>query len=123
MRDEASVRATQLLERCLSAHQLAEFRQFRYFRATGCYTGAVYRINCLGHTSNIVGESAPYHGVQFCIYPKRSYSSEDWLPDPDIWLAQKLYIEADEMTFLGVAVMSGYTLTGHLNYLNRLNYQ
>jgi hypothetical protein len=118
MRDEASVRATKLLERCLSAHQLAEFRQSRQFHAVGGVTGTVYRIVCNGHTSNVVGESGVYLGAQFCIHPRQGYSNGDWLPDPDIWLAQKLYIEADEVAFLSTAVMSGsgYTFVGHTAY-------
>jgi hypothetical protein len=104
VRDEPMDRALALLRGQLSPEQLAEFTDRRQFTVRS-RTGRVYRVGW-GNVRNIheigptapprTGDGAPILGF-FCIHPNIS------CPIPDVMLAQKLLIEANEEEFLRVA--------------------
>jgi hypothetical protein len=86
----------------LTPLQRHEYTVHRYFTVTGS-RGGTYRIGVDGTVSNISSQDGAW---LYCVAVLDAHIYEQ------VWLCQKLLIEADEEAFLHVAVRS----SGHTTY-------
>jgi len=99
LRRTADSRAEALLQTCLNEEQAKEFRQFQYFTVISKDGQRRYRIRkgIAGNILRIDGAGKPTHTL--CAHPAEE------VPEYDNMLAQKLWLEHDEASFLKVANM------------------
>lgn len=97
----AQKRARSLLLRLLSRDQARDYDEHQWFQLQA-RSGRVYRIH-RGRTRNVVEIGGDGSGIRrFCIHP------EEYVPDEDTMLAQKLMLENDEERFLAIANENPY---------------
>lgn len=90
-REAAEARAEALLHENLDSVQREDLEKKRYFHVRA-KSGRWYRI-CVGVAGNVYRIENGREVEKFCIHPPDSY------PTPDVMLAQKLLLEADEDAF------------------------
>lgn len=100
VRAEGSKRATQLLEACLGAAQVASYQKVGYFEVTGSLGGR-WRISNGGMSGNVTLITAA-QSFTYCGYPRPGGEGE--LPQADVMLAQALHLIADEGHFRRTAL-------------------
>ncbi len=93
----SEARGVRLLQEWLSPKQLEQFNAAGYFDVVGCDTGHQYRIY-YGTSSNVceLGE-AEHIKMGWCFVPN------DSLVAGDVMLAQKIALETNERSVLGLA--------------------
>jgi hypothetical protein len=94
---EAEKKARILLTQWLSATQLAQYENDRFFEVIGCDSGRRYRIR-RDRQMNI--DELDGRGARVAIW---CFGPEGELPIGDIMLAQKIALETDEQAVLAVA--------------------
>lgn len=105
---KARDRAMALLRRSLTARQNDDLNCHTTFNVTGS-AGGQWQIACTTTSGNIELMMQPPGTTwvlgRYCAAPEASYE----LPPADVWLAQKLAIESDELAFLKAACYYGGT--------------
>jgi hypothetical protein len=86
-------RSMELLLMFLSDEQRAQFLAEKRFKVIGGFSGTTYIINW-GRSMNIEVQSGMLSGTKLCCYPREQ------LPVPDVMLAQKMWLETDELEFV-----------------------
>lgn len=106
----AQERAEQLLTHCLTPAQRDEKTMHGWFTVIGSL-GNTWRVNTTATSGNLELVNTKYPSK----YPQGAYCAGpgygDGLPYPDIWLAQKMALEADEEGLLNVAVYQTFRRT------------
>jgi hypothetical protein len=117
-RSAAHARATELLKSWLSADQLREFEKDARFTVIGSDTGTHYRL-VSERSYNILelDERGALTGQKFCVVPAQSVAMGDQL------LAQKIWLETDELRTLKIAnkiARTGEFAPNNLLTINRI---
>lgn len=97
-RHNAQQAAEELLLSCLDEEQTQCYQDpdIRSFIVRAS-SGRQYEISCDRIAGNVYSlDEDCYRTSKFCIHP-------NGIPNPDVWLAQKLLIETDEQAFLRIA--------------------